>query len=190
MHNAGVRTKYYDGWQTRNRNAGRSYGDMHGVMLHHTVTRDVQRTISIVKDVGQPENDVPPPLYNGVIDKSGLLHVIGWGRANHAGLGDDDVLRAVTAEHYPLPAPNELNTDGNAHFYGFAGINMGDGKDPWPAAQLQTMAEVAGVICRAHGWTEKSCIGHLEWQRGKIDPHFSGGSLMPHLRQLVHEVTS
>ncbi|MEU2511271.1 N-acetylmuramoyl-L-alanine amidase, partial [Streptomyces syringium] len=26
------------------------------------------------------------------------------------------------------------------------------------------------AICRHHGWTERSVIGHKEWRLGKIDP--------------------
>ncbi len=52
-----------------------------------------------------------------------------YGRANHAGPGDDDVLRAVIAEK-ALPRDNEANTDGNRHFYGFECENLGDGDDP------------------------------------------------------------
>ncbi len=48
----------------------------------------------------------------------GVLHLVGYGRANHAGLGDDDVLRAVIAEK-ALPPDDEANTNGNRHFYGF-----------------------------------------------------------------------
>lgn len=198
VHKLGIPATFYDGWATRNRGQrGDGWGltdrnptGVHGVLLHHTVTSNVMQTISLVRDIGQPENGVPAPLYQGVIDKSGHLHVVAWGRVNHAGLGDHDVLNAVIAERMPLPAPVNLDTDGNARFYGFAGINLGDGKDPWPAAQLQTMGELAGAICKWHGWSERSVIGHLEWQRGKIDPHYSGGSLMPALRKLAHEVVA
>ncbi|MGW1221180.1 peptidoglycan-binding protein, partial [Streptomyces californicus] len=93
----------------------------------------------------------------------------GNGRANHAGLGDDDVLRAVIAEK-ALPPDNEANTDGNRHFYGFECVNLGDGKDPWPAAQLLAIERASAAVCRAHGWSERSVIGHLEWQPGKVDP--------------------
>lgn len=32
------------------------------------------------------------------------------------------------------------------------------------------MVRAAAAVCRFHGWTERSVIGHLEWQPGKIDP--------------------
>ncbi len=94
---------------------------------------------------------------------------MGNGRANHAGSGDDDVLRAVIAER-ELPADNEASTDGNRHFYGFEAVNLGDGKDPWPDAQLLAIERAAAAICRAHGWGPRSVLGHLEWQPGKVDP--------------------
>lgn len=156
-------------------------------MVHHTVTRDLAGTIRLVRDVGQPENDVPPPLYQLLVDKAGVLHVIGWGRANHAGLGDADVLRAVIAEHLPLPAPNDLTVDGNARFYAIAGINLGDGIDPWPAVQLDTIARTSALICGAHRWSYRSVIGHLEWQHGKVDPRGPGGPLISRIRQMVNE---
>ena len=31
--------------------------------------------------------------------------------------------------------------DGKARFYGFECVNRGDGKDPWPAAQLDAMRD-------------------------------------------------
>lgn len=156
-------------------------------MLHHTVTKGVRNTLRIVKDVGQGPT-VPPPLYSGVVDKEGLLHMIGWGRVNHAGLGDDDVLQAVIAER-ALPADNEANTDGNRYFYGFAGINMGDGTDPWPEAQLETLAGAAAVVVDLHDeWSERSVIGHREWQPGKVDPYGPAGNLMPRLRAMVKEM--
>ncbi len=49
-----------------------------------------------------------------MIDKAGVVHLIGHGRINDAGLGDGDVLDAVAAET-TLPAPRRLDTDGNAH---------------------------------------------------------------------------
>jgi hypothetical protein len=191
---SGIPVTFYDGWTTRNRGqrgdgwgtTDANPGGVNGVMVHHTATRDLKATIQLIRDVGQPQNDVPPPLYPLLVDKTGHLHVVAWGRCNHAGLGDDDVHRAVVAERYPLPSPNELNTDGNSRYYGVAGLNLGDGVDPWTAAQLDAIAGVSRLLCRAHEWTQRSVIGHLEWQPGKVDPRATGGgSLMPRIRTLV-----
>ncbi|MFI6641343.1 N-acetylmuramoyl-L-alanine amidase [Streptomyces sp. NPDC050504] len=167
-------------WRTHNRNHKGPWGPVNGVMIHHTVTRGTANTVRICRD-GFPS--LPGPLCHGVIAKDGTVHLVGYGRANHAGLGDDDVLRAVIAEKR-LPPDNAANTDGNQHFYGFECENLGDGEDPWPEEQLEAIEKVAAAICRHHGWTERSVIGHREWQPGKVDPR---GFTMDSMRQRVRD---
>ncbi|CAM5718448.1 hypothetical protein SALBM135S_02759 [Streptomyces alboniger] len=118
-----------------------------------------------------------------MITKDGRVHLVGYGRANHAGNGDDDVLQAVIAERATLPPDNEANTDGNRHFYGFECENLGDGKDPRPDEQLEAIERVSAAICLYHGWSERSVIGHLEWQPGKVDPR---GFTMDAMRARIH----
>jgi hypothetical protein len=153
-------------WRTHNRNHKGPFGPVHGVMIHHTVTKGTADTVRICRE---GYAGLPGPLCHGVIAKDGTVHLIGYGRALHAGLGDGDVLQAVIAER-PLPPDNEADTDGNRYFYGFECENLGDGKDPWPAVQLEAIEKAAAALCRAHGWNARSVIGHLEWQPGKIDP--------------------
>ncbi|MEV4858914.1 N-acetylmuramoyl-L-alanine amidase [Streptomyces ossamyceticus] len=153
-------------WPTHNRNTKGPWGPVHGVMIHHTVTRGSARTVAMCRD---GYTSLPGPLCHGVITKDGRVHLVGYGRANHAGLGDDDVLRAVIAER-ALPVDDEANTDGNRHFYGFECENLGDGEDPWPPAQLEAIERVATAIARHHGWGAESVIRHLDWQPGKVDP--------------------
>jgi hypothetical protein len=116
-----------------------------------------------------------------MVDKAGAVHLVGYGRANHAGLGDPDVLNAVTAER-ALPHDDQATVDGNRAFYGFEAENLGTGSDPWPAVQLDAIERVSAAICRAHGWGALSVIGHLEWQPGKIDPK---GFTMASMRERV-----
>lgn len=161
-------------WRTHNRNHKGPWGSVNGVMIHHTVTKGTEATVRMCRE---GYTDLPGPLCHGVIAKDGTVHLVGYGRANHAGLGDDDVLRAVIAEK-GLPHANEANTDGNRHFYGFECENLGDGKDPWPEAQLDAIAKASAAICRHHRWNSRSVIGHKEWQPGKIDPRgFTMGSM-------------
>ena len=166
----GVTVHEVRSWRTHNRNHKGPFGPVNGVMIHHTVTSGTQASVDICYD---GYSGLPGPLCHGVIDKQGHVHLVGNGRANHAGLGDSDVLRAVVNES-KLPADNEADTDGNRHFYGFECINLGNDKDPWPDAQLLAIERVAAAICRHHGWTERSVIGHLEWQPGKVDPRGFG----------------
>ncbi|MFI1869233.1 N-acetylmuramoyl-L-alanine amidase [Streptomyces jumonjinensis] len=167
-------------WRTHNRNHVGAWGPVHGVMIHHTVTQGTANSVALCRD---GRSDLPGPLCHGVIAKDGAVHLVGYGRANHAGLGDDDVLNAVIAEQ-SLPADNEANTDGNRHFYGFECINLGNGADPWPEVQQEAIAKAAAAICRHHGWSERSVIGHKEWQPGKIDPlGFSMNSMRDRVQQ-------
>ncbi|MFB6776476.1 N-acetylmuramoyl-L-alanine amidase [Streptomyces sp. NPDC056352] len=153
-------------WQTHNRNHKGPWGPVNGVMIHHTVTQGTAATVRIVRD---GYSTLPGPLCHGMIAKNGWVHLVGYGRANHAGLGDPDVLAAVIADKAP-PIDNEATVDGNRHFYGFECENMGDGKDPWPPEQLLAIEQVSTAICRYHDWSARSVIRHLDWQPGKVDP--------------------
>lgn len=162
----GVQVVEVGDWEHHNRNSKGAWGPVYGVMIHHTVTSGTQNTVNIVKN---GYSGLPGPLCHGMIAKSGKVYLVGYGRANHAGLGDPDVLRAVIDER-TAPADNEASADGNRYFYGFECENMGNGKDPWPAAQLEAIERVSAAICRAHDWGPLSVIGHKEWQPGKVDP--------------------
>src|SRR5690606_1246543 len=152
-----------------------------GVMFHHTVTKGHDHTVSLCRT---GYSGLPGPLCHGVICKQGHVHVVGYGRANHAGKGDRDVLNSVIRESYATrpPAPRANTVDGNLLFDGFEAENMGDGEGPWPAAQVLAMERAGAAVCRFHGWGEKSAIGHLEWQKGKVDPR---GVSMPGLRTRI-----
>lgn len=162
----GVKVSERSGWRTHNRAGHGAWGPVHGIIIHHTAGADSSAGLNLVYN---GRSDLPGPLAHAYLSKSGTVTLTGNGRANHAGLGDDDVLKAVIAET-TLPKPNENNTDGNARFYGIEIANLGNGKDPYPAAQYNAAVKWAAAICRAHGWSEKSVIGHKEWTNQKIDP--------------------
>ncbi|MEU8886749.1 N-acetylmuramoyl-L-alanine amidase [Streptomyces sp. NPDC048442] len=152
--------------------SSRPWGPVNGVMIHHTVTRRPADPVSMCR-IGY--SGLPGPLCHGVITKDGVVHVVGYGRTNHAGGGDPKVLARVIAEDYGdrPPAPtkgNDDGVDGNARYYGFECENLGDGRDPWPAVQVEAMERAAAAVCRAHGWSSRSVIGHREWSDDKVDP--------------------
>ncbi|MEU5742084.1 peptidoglycan recognition family protein [Streptomyces tendae] len=163
----GCQVVEYRDWRTHNRNHKGAWGPVHGVVIHHTVSSGEENSVALCYN---GHASLPGPLCHTVGGKSGKLYMVGHGRANHAGSGDDDVLQAVINET-ALPADNEANTDGNRHFYGIEIVNLGNGKDQYPAVQYDAAVRWAAAICRAHGWNERSVIGHKEWQPGKIDPH-------------------
>ncbi|MCX4770521.1 peptidoglycan-binding protein [Streptomyces sp. NBC_01260] len=186
LHAEGVDVVGYESWRTHNRNHKGAWGPLNGVMIHHTVSSGTDASVALCYN---GHSALPGPLCHGVIDKTGTVHLVGNGRANHAGGGDPAVLQRVIAEDYGdrPPAPHEHegsagSVDGNARFYGFECVNLGDGEDPWPAAQLEAIERVSAAICRAHGWTARSVIGHLEWSDWKVDPR---GFTMPALRDRV-----
>lgn len=190
VRNLGVSVTEHTGWRTHNRAGHGNWGPVNGVMMHHTGPYASQAQITELCYSGR--SDLPGPLCHGVITKDGTLHMVGWGRANHAGGGDPHVLDAVIHESYTgrPPAPHEHEgsagaVDGNAHFYGFELVNRGNGKESWPAAQIEAAQLVAYAICHAHGWTEKSVVGHLEWSDWKSDP---AGLPMPTFRSHVHDL--
>lgn len=163
----GCKVVEHRSWRDHNRNHKGTFGPVHGVMIHHTVSSGEESSVALCYN---GHASLPGPLCHTVGGKSGKLYMVGHGRANHAGSGDDDVLRAVINET-ALPADNEANTDGNRHFYGLEIVNLGNGRDQYPAVQYDAAVRWAAAICRTHGWNERSVIGHKEWQPGKIDPH-------------------
>lgn len=186
LKSEGLTVVQHGRWKTHNRGArGDGWGEVHGVMLHHTGPyRSPEQIIQLCYD---GYTSLPGPLCHGVIAQDGRVHMVGWGRANHAGLGDADVLEAVIAER-PLPPDNQLNRDGNARFYGFELVNAGDNEDPYPPAQVEAAVRAAAALLRAHGWGatgDTSVIGHLEWQPGKIDPRGPGWPGMNPVRARV-----
>lgn len=182
----GVKVVEVDGWRTHERDAatGKDFGPVNGVVIHHTVTSGTQNSVDICWD-GYAA--LPGPLCHGVIDKKGVVYLISKGRSNHAGSGDPDVKTAVVNESYGdyPPDPNENTVDGNDFLYGFECVNLGDGNDPWPEAQLEAMVKASAAICRFYGWSAKSVIGHKEWTNTKIDPR---GIDMKNFRSTIQEV--
>ncbi|MFD5105542.1 peptidoglycan-binding protein [Streptomyces cinereoruber] len=182
----GVTVVEHPGWRTHDRNGHGAWGPVTGVMIHHTVSSGTASSVEMCFN-GYP--GLPGPLCHGVIAKDGTVHLLSAGRANHAGGGDPSVLKAVAGETYgdrpPAPRAHQGSpgaADGNSRFYGFECVNLGNGTDPWPTAQLDAIERVSAALCRAHGWGAKSVIGHLEWSDWKSDPKGFG---MPGMRARV-----
>ena len=188
----GVKVVEVPGWRTNNRNHKGVWGPVHGSMLHHTVT---PKTMSAVPLCFSGHAELPGPLCHGVISRDGTVHLVGNGRANHAGGGDPNVLAAVKDERYnerpPTPHQHDGSAgavDGNRAFYGWECENAGDGVDPWPPAQVEAMVRVSAALSRAHDWGAKSIIGHLEWSDWKSDPKGPDNVVsMPKLRTRIAE---
>lgn len=160
--------KVHQGWDTHNRNGHGAWGPVHGILLHHTGDDAPDDADYRVLRNGRP--DLPGPLCQWGMRDDGTVDLVGWGRANHAGRGAQNVLDAVVAETYGEhpPRPGVDAVDGNAHFYGQE--TMYSGSRPPTKAAYESTVKVFAAICAHHGWTAKSCLGHKEWTRRKPDP--------------------
>ena len=167
----GVTVVEHGDWSTHNRDSVGAWGPVAGVMLHHTAGTN---SVSLCRT---GRSDLPGPLCVAVIAKDGTVHLVGYGRTNHAGSGSQAVYDAVRAATVLPSRPGVDAVDGNAHFYGFEIENLGNGKDPYPEAQLAAVEQVAAAVCRTHGWSASHVIGHKEWTTRKIDPSFSMASM-------------
>lgn len=186
----GLKVVEVGNWRTHNRNSAGAWGPVHGVMVHHTVSTGTKSTVATCQ---HGYAGLPGPLCHGMIGKDGVVYLISAGRANHAGGGDPNVLAAVKDERYnerpPEPHQHQGSAgavDGNRAFYGFECENLGDGVDPWPAVQVETIVRASAALCRAHDWGAKSVIGHSEWSDWKSDPKGPDNVVsMPGLRKRI-----
>ena len=172
----GLRVIEHPGWRTHNRAGHGAWGDIHGAMIHHTGGS----APSDGEIVYSGRSDLPGPCAHSYLAKSGTVTMTGNGRANHAGGGSPAVLSAVINESYGSAPPathfhegSPGTADGNASFYGLEVSNLGTKADAYPAVQYDAAVRWAAAICRHHGWSAKSTIGHKEWSDWKPDPIYS-----------------
>lgn len=146
-----------------------------GAMLHHTAGADSNASMNILRD---GRAGVPGPLCNVGVRKDGTLVVVTNTRANHAGNGSSVVLNETRRNIAPSDDAGRRglsdNTNGNGYYYGFEVVNLGNGSDPYPAAQLEATFKAAALICKHYGWPAERVIHHREWTRRKIDMSWRG----------------
>lgn len=166
-----IKYSEFRSWRTHNRNSKGPFGpDLHGLMVHHTGSNSSDQRDLLYDGY----TDLPGPLCHFGLAQNGVLHLIGWGRANHAGLGDPDVLKSVINESYDKapPTDNQATVDGNRHFYGVEIWHSGS--NDMTDAQYFTLHKLGAAIIDFHNWSAKSVIAHGEWQPGKWDPGVNG----------------
>ncbi|MFG3176577.1 peptidoglycan-binding protein [[Kitasatospora] papulosa] len=171
LRDEGLTVSGISGWRTHNRNHKGLWGPMHGVVIHHTAgSNSLNLTHSGTADL-------PGPLCHTHLAKSGLATMVGYGRANHAGTFAQNAHDAVLAESSTHPRPSASEpVDGNRHYYGIEIENLGNGRDFYPEDQYHAAVLWAAAICRFHGWSADSVIGHKEGTSRKIDPKGPVGS--------------
>lgn len=167
----GVKAVEHSGWRTHNRNHKGAWGGVNGVVIHHTAGSN---SLGVCIN---GMSGLPGPLCHTHLAKNGTATMVGYGRTNHAGTFAANAHAAVVNESTTHPQPDAAEpVDGNAHYYGIEIENLGNGHDPYPAVQYDQAVRWAAAICRAHGWSAQSVIGHKEGTRRKIDPSFPMGT--------------
>lgn len=154
----------------RDDETGKPFGPVYGGLLHHT--GDDAPDSADSKVIASGRSDLPGPLAHGGCRDDGVIELFTTGRANHAGNGDADVLRAIQSENYGdyPPKPDVDSVDGNDCLYALEVYYSGLHAMTRP--QYAAAVNFHAAYCDFHGWTSKSAIGHKEWTRRKIDPGF------------------
>lgn len=170
---AGVTVKAEEGWEK----IGREGFDPQGIMVHHTAGPKVGDTACLSTCIqGRP--DVPGPLCNIYLSRSGTAHVLAANIANHAGKGAQEVLELVKkGEAVTGNARDHKYADsigGNTFFYGIEVENSGTEKDPYPPAQIEALSTICAAICSSRKWSAARVIHHRQWTSRKIDMSFRG----------------
>lgn len=165
----GLTTAEHLAWKTHNRNGHGGWGDVHGIVVHHTGSEISAASMEAYVYNGDAGRALPGPLCHWTIRRDGTVVMIGNGRANHAGSGSETTYQHVINEDYTGDLhPGSDNFDGNAVYYGFE--TQYDGSHAPVAAQYKAMVAVAAAVCDFHGWSAKSIIGHKEHTSRKDDP--------------------
>ncbi|MGH2690292.1 MAG: peptidoglycan recognition protein family protein, partial [Actinomycetota bacterium] len=125
------------GWQTRGRPG--IFRPI-GMVWHHTAGT---KSLGIIIN---GRRDLPGPLANLHVEKPGHVNLVSQLRCNHAGRGANEVLGRIRRGLAPRGDAGALGladtADGNGVFWGVEVENLGDGRDPYPAAQLETCARI------------------------------------------------
>lgn len=157
----------YGSWVSHGRDTatGKAFGPVHGVVIHHTAGAS---SLSLVYN---GTSSLPGPLCHGHLPKTGRVNMISRLRANHAGSFAQNAYDAMASEASVHPYPDVAEpVDANDSTYGLEIENLGNGTDPYPWDQYVAAVKWAAAICRFHGWSADSVIGHKEGTRRKIDP--------------------
>ncbi len=162
-----VDAREYGDWRNHERDdeTGKAFGPVNGVVIHHTVSNN---SLAFCYNGSA---SLPGPLCHTHLAKSGVASMLSAGRANHAGTFAQNAHDAVVNESSVHPYPDSAEpVDGNDHYYGIEIENWGNGTDVYPWVQYVAAVRWATAICRFHGWSHNSVIGHKEGTRRKVDP--------------------
>lgn len=139
------------GWQTR----GSSTFTPLMLVAHHTVGRSTgdYPSLRVVRD---GRSDLPGPLSQCGLGRSGTVYVIAAGRANHAG------------GRYAVPWKG---ISGNTQRMGIEAESVGT-RDDWTPQQREAYPVLCAALLDGMGRSAAYLCGHRECATNKIDPAF------------------
>lgn len=166
LRDRGVNLKEVRGWQTRSN--GGNFNPI-GVMQHHTAG------VNSLNIITNGRAGIPGPLSQFLIEKNGIVRLVSQNGANHAGRGNSSVLARTREKLAPLgDARTPGDIIGNAHYWGIEVENLGNGRDPYPDAQIQSLIRLNWALCDIFGYHPNQIIHHREWTSRKIDMSWRG----------------
>jgi hypothetical protein len=144
MRSRGIVVHEEPKWETR----GSSSFSPRGVVVHHTANGPGDfPSLRIVRD---GRSDLPGPLAQWGLGRSGDVWLIAAGRANHAGRG------------------GRRGLVGNSSVWGIEAESTGRGD--WTEEQRRTYPMLVAAICRHQPCGPEMVCGHREWTTRKPDP--------------------
>lgn len=165
LRKAGLRVVEVPGWQTFSRPESTGGFAPVGNLWHHTGSKDTN-PLSLDDDLKYAQwlaeigrSDLPAPLCQLSVGRSGTIYVCAAGRGNHAG---------QAKASGPVPAG-----DGNLLYLGWECQNTGS--EGWAAEQYEAMVKGAAATSAHYGWTAAANRAHKEtsvtgkWDPGKLD---------------------
>lgn len=142
----GLTVEVVPGWQTR----GSSSFAPRGAVCHWTAGARTGDRPSL-NVVVNGRKDLPGPLANVFLTRSGIAVVVAAGRANHAGTG------------------GWRGLSGNSSVFGTEAENSGNGE--WATEQRWAYPRVNAAFCDLGGFGPEMVCGHNEWTPRKVDIH-------------------
>ncbi|MET8866546.1 N-acetylmuramoyl-L-alanine amidase [Nonomuraea sp. NPDC004580] len=135
------------GWRTRGHGP---QPEVQGIVCHHTAGPAGGGDYPSLTVVRSGRADLAGPLSHFGIGRSGRIYVIAAGRCWHN-------------------APSTSAFHDNSSSIGIEAEN--NGRQPWPAAQLDAYRKLCAELCREFGLPASRVKAHREVNTGKPDPH-------------------
>ncbi|MFB4276029.1 N-acetylmuramoyl-L-alanine amidase [Nonomuraea sp. MTCD27] len=135
------------GWKTRGHGP---QPEVQGIVCHHTAGPAGGGDYPSLAVVRDGRRDLPGPLSQYGLGRSGTIYVIAAGRCWHN-------------------APSTSPLHDNSSSIGIEAEN--NGRQPWPVVQLLAYQRLCAELCREFGLPASRVKAHREVNTGKPDPH-------------------